>query len=194
VDAASRVPRESHNGNDLAYNCSTLLEPHPVIRNLGSHAGKRVCFGYDRYLAAELDAYRELLGMYGEVVESVDHDRLHYLTSAERACLAIQADHQAFGILVCGTGMGMSIAANKFSGVYAARCTSAEDAQLARTINNANVLCIAANAGFAANRAIIETFATTVYSGRKLEELEYITRFEQPAEPISKSRSLRRTA
>ena len=43
--------------------------------------------------------------------------------------------------------MGMSIAANKFRGVYAARCLSVEDAELARTINNANVLCLAARTG-----------------------------------------------
>jgi ribose 5-phosphate isomerase B len=171
-----------------------LLEPHPVIRRLGSHAGKRICFGYDRYLAAELPAYRELLGTYGQVVDTVDPARLHYLTSAELACLSMQNDEDAFGVLCCGTGMGMSIAANKFSGVYAARCTTVEDAELARRINNANVLCIAANAGFAFNRAIIEVFATTEYTGRKLEELEYITHFERPAEPVSTSRSLRRTA
>ena len=52
---------------------------------------------------------------------------------------------------------------------------SAEDAELARTINNANVLCIAAKQGFAQNRVIIDAFATTAYTGRKLDELEYIT-------------------
>ena len=49
--------------------------------------------------------------------------------------------------------MGMSIAANKFRGIYAARCTTVEDAELARTINNANVLCLAAKHGFAHERA-----------------------------------------
>ncbi|MDB4962776.1 MAG: rpiB [Myxococcales bacterium] len=171
-----------------------MLEPHPVIRRLGSHAGKRICFGYDRYLAPELAVYRELLGVYGQVIDTVDHTRLHYLTSAELSCRAMQNDEDSFGVLVCGTGMGMSIAANKFSGVYAARCTTVDDAELSRRINNANVLCLAANAGFELNRAIIEVFATTEYTGRKLEELEYITHFERPAEPVSKSRSLRRTA
>lgn len=166
-----------------------------MIRRLGSHIGRRILFGYDRYLVPELDAYRGYLSMLGEVVEAVDPDRLHYLTSAELVCRAVQADPDAFGILCCGTGMGMSIAANKFSGIYAARCTTSEDAEMARTINNANVVCIASKRGLAVNSEILSTFATTPYTGRKLEELEYITQFEQPTPEIAAGpRTLRRTA
>ncbi len=46
------------------------------------------------------------------------------------------------GILVCGTGIGMSIAANKFKGIRAAVCESVESARLAREHNDANILCI----------------------------------------------------
>jgi ribose 5-phosphate isomerase B len=91
----------------------------------------------------------------------------------------------------------MSIAANKFDSIYAARCTSAEDAELARQINNANVLCIASKLGLETNRAIIDMFALTPYTGRKLDELEYITQFEQPQfqhAPVSISKQLRRIA
>ena len=154
-----------------------------MIRRLGSHTGKRVFFGYDRYLAsssAELAEYRSVLSAFGDVVDAVDYGRLHYLTSAEIVCRALQADPESFGVLCCGTGMGMSIAANKFQGIYAARCTSAEDAELARTINNANVVCIASKNGLALNGQILQAFVTTPYTGRKLEELEYITSFEQP--------------
>lgn len=166
-----------------------------VIRTLGSHTGKRIVFGYDRYLADELPTYRQhLLTIGAELVEGVDHGRLHYLTSAELTCCSIQGDANAFGILCCGTGMGMSIAANKFTGIYAARCTSIEDAQVARTINNANVLCIAANLGFDANRRIIDAFAQTPFTGRKLDELEYITTFEGPLPDSALAASLRRTA
>jgi ribose 5-phosphate isomerase B len=80
--------------------------------------------------------------------------------------------------------MGMSIAANKFRDIYAARCTTVEDAELARTINNANVLCIASKYGFMLNRAIIDAFAGTAYTGRKLEELQYITQLEASFMPL----------
>ncbi|HEY5951615.1 MAG TPA: RpiB/LacA/LacB family sugar-phosphate isomerase [Kofleriaceae bacterium] len=126
------------------------------------------------------------------MIEAVDSERLHYLNSAEIACREIQAEPNSFGILVCGTGMGMSIAANKFRGIYAARCTSVDDAELARTINNANVLCLAAKNGFAVNAEIVEAFIRTPYTGRKLEELEYITEIED-ASAGSRS-TIRRTA
>jgi ribose 5-phosphate isomerase B len=127
------------------------------------------------------------------MVEAVDSERLHYLNSAEIACRAILEEPNSFGILVCGTGMGMSIAANKFRGIYAARCTSVDDAEACRTINNANVLCLAAKNGFAANAAIIEAFIRTPYTGRKLEELEYITELEDASTAVG-ARSIRRTA
>lgn len=150
-------------------------------------------FGYDRYLAPELPDYRGLLLCHGPIVEAVDSERLHYLNSAEIACRQLQEEPNGFGILVCGTGMGMSIAANKFRGIYAARCTSVDDAELARTINNANVLCLAAKHGFAHNAAIIEAFIRTPYTGRKLDELEYITELEDTSAPVG-TRSIRRTA
>lgn len=149
-----------------------------MIRRLGSLAGKRIVFGYDRYLQPDIGSYREALSAHGALTEAVDATHLHYLSSAELVCKTVQSDPESFGVLCCGTGMGMSIAANKFRDIYAARCITAEDAELARTINNANVLCIAAKHGFVVNRAIIDAFVTTAYTGRKLEELQYITQLE----------------
>ena len=96
--------------------------------------------------------------------------------------------------------MGMSIAANKFRGIYASRCITAEDANLSRVINNSNMLCIASNSGIALNADIIDTFMRTSFEGRKLDELEYIAQFEleqNPAPAIaahSFPKVLRRTA
>ena len=164
-----------------------------MIRRLGALRGKRIIFGYDRYLLPDLEDYRLALAANGAVLEMVDTGHIHYLSSAEMVCRAVQNDAESFGVLCCGTGMGMSIAANKFESIYAARCTTAEDAELARQINNANVLCIASKLGLATNRAIIDAFALTPYTGRKLDELEYITQFEKPAStPVSKT--LRRIA
>ena len=164
-----------------------------MIRRLGALRGKRIIFGYDRYLLPDLEDYRRALGAHGAVLELVDTGHIHYLSSAEMVCRAVQADNESFGVLCCGTGMGMSIAANKFDTIYAARCTTAEDAELARQINNSNVLCIASKLGFPTNRAIIDAFALTPYTGRKLDELEYITQLEKPAStPVSKH--LRRIA
>jgi len=51
-------------------------------------------------------------------------------------------DKNSLGILVCGTGIGVSITANKVHGILAARCASVEDAELARRHNGANIICL----------------------------------------------------
>lgn len=94
----------------------------------------------------------------------------------------------AVGVLVCSTGMGVSIAANKFSGVYAARCLTVEDATMARQINNCNVLCLALRSGRDVNAEIITAFMTTAYEGRKLEQLSRITMFEHDLVPVEPAR------
>jgi ribose 5-phosphate isomerase B len=54
------------------------------------------------------------------------------------------ATGEALGILICGTGIGMSITANRFAGVRAALCHSADYAKLAKEHNNANIICLGA--------------------------------------------------
>jgi ribose 5-phosphate isomerase B len=193
------VTREARFGGGLtlALLTRTLVEASlNVIRRVGSHSGKRIYFGYDRYVQPDLDAYLQIMSAKAEVVCAVDRNFLHYLTSAELVCSAIQVDPDSIGILCCGTGMGMSIAANKFRGIYAARCTTAEDAESCRTINNANVLCLGAKLGLLANKDMINAFVTAAYTGRKLEELEYITRFERdPSDrAVEQPSTIRRTA
>lgn len=162
-----------------------------MIRQLGSHTGKQVIFGFDRYLLPELDAYRAVLDRFGTVVPTVDYDSLHYLTSAHQVCTTVQENLDCMGVLICGTGMGMSIAANKFRGVYAARCMTSEDAEMARTINNANVLCLASKMGLEHNTTIIEQFMTVPFEGRKLEQLECIGQMELERHPATKVATVR---
>jgi ribose 5-phosphate isomerase B len=155
-----------------------MTAENAMITQLGSHVGKQIVFGHDRYLEPELDGYVQAFSKYGIPVRAVAPEALHYLTSAERVCRRIQGRTDQVGILVCSTGMGMSIAANKFRGVYAARCLTVEDASLARVINNANVLCLAVRSGLAANEEILDAFMTTAYEGRKLEQLTYLSELE----------------
>lgn len=69
------------------------------------------------------------------------------------------------GILMCGTGIGMCITANKIKGVRAALCYDEKTAKLAREHNNANVLCLGARTQSAKNyKKIIKTFLTTEFS------------------------------
>jgi ribose 5-phosphate isomerase B len=149
-----------------------------MISLLGAHHGKKIVFGFDHHALPHADAYTGALSEYGIVMSAVHGDTPHYLSSTERVCVRVRARTDAVGVLICSTGIGVSIAANKFGGVYAARCLSVEDAELSRTINNANVLCLALRTGLDVNEQIIRAFMTTAYEGRKLEQLSRITLLE----------------
>ncbi|MBP3369595.1 MAG: ribose 5-phosphate isomerase B, partial [Clostridia bacterium] len=78
-----------------------------------------------------------------EVVEvgTYTTDSCHYPIYASAACKKILSGECELGILICGTGIGMSIAANKHRGIRAACCSDVFSARLTREHNNANVLC-----------------------------------------------------
>lgn len=61
---------------------------------------------------------------------------------APQACKILQKNEADFGILICGTGMGMSQVANKFKGIRAACVESLYGARMARAINDSNILCL----------------------------------------------------
>jgi ribose 5-phosphate isomerase B len=68
-------------------------------------------------------------------------ERVDYPDFAHALCEAVLKDGGSFGILICGSGIGMSIAANRHEGIRAALCHDAYTAKMARAHNNANVLC-----------------------------------------------------
>lgn len=86
----------------------------------------------------------ELLKQKGhEVVDlgPYDKERVDYPDYAVKVCESVLADQGSQGILICGSGIGMSMAANRHSGIRAALCHDAYTAGVARGHNDANVLC-----------------------------------------------------
>jgi ribose 5-phosphate isomerase B len=86
----------------------------------------------------------ELLQQKGhEVVDlgPYSKERVDYPDFAEKVAKSVLQDSQSQGILICGSGIGMSMAANRFKGIRAALCHDAYTAQVARGHNDANVLC-----------------------------------------------------
>jgi ribose 5-phosphate isomerase B len=84
---------------------------------------------------------------------------------------------EGLGILVCGTGMGVAIVANKVAGVRAARCTDTFSARMARAHNDANVLCLG---GWISGRGLAEDMArafleTPFEGGRHQRRVDKIT-------------------
>ena len=81
----------------------------------------------------------EVLDVGCDSIVSVD-----YPDFANALCKAVQNQEADRGILICGTGIGMSIAANRFDGIRAALCHELFTARMSREHNNANVLCLGA--------------------------------------------------
>ena len=69
-------------------------------------------------------------------------DSCNYPDYAHKVCEVIQSGECALGILICGTGIGMSMAANKHKGIRAAVCENTFSARMTRMHNDANVLCL----------------------------------------------------
>ena len=91
----------------------------------------------------------------------------HYPEFAAKVSKAVQADPDgSFGILICGTGIGMSMCANKHKGIRAAVCGDTYSARLTRMHNDANVLCIGARVtGSCLALDILDSFLGGEYEG-----------------------------
>ncbi len=86
----------------------------------------------------------EMLREKGHEVEDLgpySKDRVDYPDYAHKLCLDVLANEGTQGILICGSGIGMSMAANRHEGIRAALCHDAYTATVARGHNDANVLC-----------------------------------------------------
>ena len=105
-------------------------------------------------------------------------DSVDYPDVARKVGEAVAGGLYDFGILICGTGIGMSIAANKVKGIRAALCHDAFDAQRARQHNNANILCLGAERERGPVPEIVEAFFTESFEGgrhqRRLDKVRDI--------------------
>nr|CCC95470.1 unnamed protein product [Trypanosoma congolense IL3000] len=105
-------------------------------------------------------------------------DSVDYPDYAVAVAQMVSRGEVEFGVLVCGSGIGMSIAANKIKGVRAALCYDHYTAVMSRQHNDANVLCLGERTtGAAVLREIIITFLQTPFSGegrheRRLEKIK----------------------
>lgn len=107
-------------------------------------------------------------------------ERMDYPEVAKEVAKEIQRNSDDVGILICGTGFGMCITANKFKGIRCTTCYNEETAKLARMHNNANILALGAE-GLNTNEAIkiLRVFLATEFSaGRHSERLKMIEEIE----------------
>lgn len=112
-------------------------------------------------------------GIYEQV--SVDYPDI-----AKKVCESILAGETVRGILVCGTGIGMSIAANKYNGIRAAACSEHFSAKYTRLHNNSNVLCLGGRViGVGTAIELADIFVNTEFEGgRHQKRVDKITAIE----------------
>lgn len=102
-------------------------------------------------------------GTYSE--ESVD-----YPDCAKPVCEAVQNGTAERGILICGTGIGISIAANKYKGIRAALCSDVYSAKMSKQHNNANIICLGGRVtGRELAFMIVDTWLETKFEGGRHE-------------------------
>ena len=108
-------------------------------------------------------------------------EKCDYPNAAKAVCQKVVSAECDLGILICGTGIGMSIAANKVKGIRAACCSEPFSARLTREHNNANVLCFGARVvGEGTAMDIVDAFVDTPFSNdeRHNRRIDLITEIE----------------
>ena len=166
----------------------------------------RVCIGWDHAVSPAVhEALRASLAAHSAVSQVIHagppdtSQRVDYPDVAAQICTAVLSRDAAaalpdgapaatiVGVLVCGTGIGMSIAANKFPGIRAALCHDAYTAEMARRHNDANVLCMGARTtGIDVLQQILHIFlATPSEGGRHATRVEKIAALEHACSKAS---------
>jgi ribose 5-phosphate isomerase B len=130
-------------------------------------------------LKTELVTHLAHLGWAPEDLGTDSPDSVDYPDYAARLSDAVAAGRAPVGVLICGAGIGMSIAANRFAGVRAANCLTEEMAALAREHNDANVLCLGSRLLQPTQaKKILWTFLETSFGGgrhqRRVEKIERV--------------------
>jgi ribose 5-phosphate isomerase B len=117
-------------------------------------------------LKEEMVKYLGAKGIECKDVGTYSKDSVHYPVYAAAVCKDVQEKNCDYGILLCSTGIGMSMAANKYKGIRAALCGDTYSAKFTRLHNNANVLCIGALVtGTGLAKEIADIFLSTEFEG-----------------------------
>jgi ribose 5-phosphate isomerase B len=113
-------------------------------------------------------------------IEHDQNDDFPQFANRVVAAMRADADDTARGILVCGSGQGMCMAANRFKGIRASLCWDQDEARSARNDDDSNVLCLSARSlDFETTVAITNTWLTTAFAGapryvRRIQQLDQL--------------------
>jgi len=129
----------------------------------------KIAIGADHGGFRMKEMLKKFISDLGHEVEDVGCDgeeSVDYPVYAKSVSERVQNGSHAAGILICGTGIGMSLAANRFPAVRAALCHDEYTARLSREHNNANVLCLGARVlGDGVAQGVVKTWLEAEFSG-----------------------------
>ena len=148
-----------------------------------TNMNKKIALGCDHAGFEMKDAVIAHLNQKGFDVIDVgtnSSESCDYPLFAHAVCRNIQSGAAELGILICGTGIGMSLVANKHRGIRAAACSDTFSARLTRVHNNANVLCFGTRViGIGLALDLIDNFLDAEFEGGKHERrVNMITEYE----------------
>ena len=130
---------------------------------------KKIVMGSDHAgfgLKQKVKAHLESRGFDVVDVGTDTPESCNYTIYADALCKVIQSGEASLGILVCGTGIGMSMAANKHAGIRAAACENTFSARMTRMHNDANVLCFGERViGYGLACDMVDLFVDTPFEG-----------------------------
>lgn len=130
---------------------------------------EKIVIGNDHAAIQMKNEIKEFVETCGyEVINVGIDENIHcdYPDYAFKACKKINDGSAKLGILICGTGLGMSIAANKIKGIRAACCSDSYSARLTREHNDANVICFGARVvGIEIAKEIVKAFLNAKFLG-----------------------------
>lgn len=108
-------------------------------------------------------------------------DRVDYPVYGKKVADAVASGECSLGILICGTGIGISLAANKVKGIRAAVCSEAYSAELTRRHNNSNIIAFGARVvGTATAETIVDAFLNAEFEGdRHAARVDMISAIEE---------------
>ena len=112
-------------------------------------------------LKGEIIKYLTTNGINVEDIGLENYDLDDYPDFAFKVCEKVIENDDNLGILICGNGIGMSIAANKVKGIRAARAVTVDDAFKAKNHNGANVIALSSEVDLATTKEIVDTFIIT---------------------------------
>lgn len=148
-----------------------------------STPGEKTAVGSDHRGYALKEVLKQKLAAMGHQVEDMgthSEKSADYPEFAKKVAQKVSNRECSRGILICGSGIGMSIVANKFPGVRAALCHSVETARLSRQHNDANVLILSENVNLdLANQMFNVWFETSFEGGRHQRRLDQLKHIEK---------------